>query len=195
MHWETAESITCQWIYNHLLSHSFSERRIHRSGHLVDPWYRVSTYDIVPQTTVPLLAKWERNLVQKKNRADSWAIGKFCDWPTFGMTAWILSKHFPRLMPSTHVLYCWCGFKFVSTRLLAVMPGPPFHLQFASGRSHKSWLCQNALKYHRSTHICSSQTEAKSFQDAQSLLLDEVNLCARPKRQTQNSWVWHIKTY
>lgn len=130
---------------------------------------------------------------KKKTRADSWAIGQFCDWPTFGMIARILPKHFPRLMPSIHVLYCWCGFKFVSTRLLAVMPGPPFHLQFASGRSHKSWLCQNALKYHRSAQICSSRTEAKSFQDAQSLLLDEVNLSARPKRQTQNSWVWHIK--
>ena len=98
------------------------------------------------------------------------------------MTAWTLSKHCPRLIPSIHALYRWCGFKFASTRLLAVMPWPPFHLQFASGKSRK---CQNALTYHWSTQISSPQTEAKSSQDAQSFLLDEVNLCARPKGQTE----------
>ena len=101
------------------------------------------------------------------------------------MTARTLSKHFPRFVPSIHALYCWCGFKFVSTRLFAVMPWPPFHLQFASGKSHKGWLCQNALTYHWNIQICSPQTEAKSFQDAQPFLLDEVNLCARPKGQIE----------
>lgn len=125
-----------------------------------------------------------RKKLGSKNKANSWAFGKFCDWPTY---AWLHEhcQHFPRLIPSIHALYCQCGFKFVSTRLLAIMPWPPFPLQFASGKSHKGWLFQNALTYHWSTQICSPQTEAKSFKDAQSFLLDEVNLCARPKGQIE----------